>query len=79
MYAWSGTFLGCVRLTGDLVINSFFSDEGLTNGDEDFASCLSGAAIAEGCDLKLSGTSNKLNEILATGSQGGAHISLKNS
>ena len=62
-----GTFYSCNSLTGDLVINA---------NPTDIDTCLGGAATNAGCDLKLSGTSTKLNEILATKSSN-SHISLK--
>lgn len=64
------TFSGCSALTGDLVINASLPSVAAC----DF--CLEDAATNDGCDLKLSGTSNKLNEILATKSEN-SHISLK--
>ncbi len=62
------TFGDCNSLTGDLVINA---------NPTNINFCLKSVATNAGCDLKLSGTSTKLNEILATKSSN-SHISLKN-
>ena len=61
------TFQGCSSLTGDLVINA---------NPTTFSNCLEYASTNSGCDLKLSGTSTKLSQILATKSSD-SHISLK--
>lgn len=63
-----GTFKNCSSLTGDLVINA--------NPSSSYTWCLEGAATNNGCNLKLSGTSTMLNEILETKSTN-SHISLK--
>ena len=63
-----GAFSRCSSLTGDLVINA--------RRVSSYDYCLKNAATNEGCDLKLSGTSNKLDEILNTKSEN-SHISLK--
>ena len=62
------TFSGCSSLTGDLVINA---------NPTDYRQCLEDAATNSGCNLKLSGTSTVLSQILATKSSN-SNISLKN-
>ena len=52
-----GTFRYCSSLTGNLIINA---------NPSSYVQCLSNAATNFGTQLYLSGTSNKLNEILAT-------------
>lgn len=57
----SSTFYGCNSLTGELRIN--------TNSLNYFSHTLDGAAINEGCELVLTGSSSQLNEILNTASE----------
>lgn len=62
----NSTFKGCTNLTGNLVINADISFN-------DYQSCLTDAAMNEGCNLILSGTSPQLQEIYDTRSEG-SHI-----
>ena len=61
------TFYGCTKLTGDLVINS---------NPTNYSVCLNGCATDSNCNLKLSGISTILEQLLATKSEN-SHISLK--
>ena len=61
------TFLYCDSLTGDLIINA---------NPTQYISCLYEASTKEGTNLKLSGTSTMLNQILNTKSED-SNISLK--
>ncbi len=63
----ASAFYRCNSLTGDLVINAT---------PEYYGGCLGDAATNEGTDLKLSGTSSVLSEILNTKSEN-SNISLK--
>ena len=60
------TFKWCESLTGTLEINSNL--EGDATHYYPCREVLQGAATKEGCDLVLTGTSTKLNELLATAS-----------
>lgn len=61
------TFENCIKLTGDLIINSVENEDFLASRT------LTGAAIEDGCDLILSGSSPYLEEVYETKSAG-AHI-----
>lgn len=70
------TFYNCTNLTGELVINAINLSDPYGDGTPPYEGCLSGAATAGGCDLKLSGSCNVLQAILDTASEN-SHISLK--
>lgn len=65
-----GCFFQCRNLTGELIINANFENY------SEYEKCLYDVSTNEGISLKLTGTSNKLNEILATKTND-SNISLK--
>ena len=64
------TFYGCTKLTGNLVLN--------TSNITYYTNCLTDAAMASGCDLKITGSASSTikNNILNTKSEG-SHISIQ--
>ena len=67
------TFSGCESLTGNLIINATLGKIGRYDPWED---CLSDAAINKGCNLVLSGSCTKLQEIYET-ANGNPNVTIK--
>ena len=67
----SGTFSGCISLTGNLIVNATLKENNYY-----WMGCLSGAATNKGCNLVLSGSCTKLQEIYET-ANGNQNVTIK--